>query len=295
MNRGKDHSKITKRTFYSALVIIFLLATGTLAAIAGIPQISDLQNPLSSCLSDIYQGATSLTTMLSTADLTSNKTASTPVVPEQLENATLVLTRPSAAQLVPYTDRGFTEAEEASIAWWKEPGFGDNTTEYRNYLRATPEQQKTQYSEAKQIFFNFITKNLDATIAASPQIEDLILFRGINPTVTKSVLNNGTYIEPAYPSTSYDITLSLILFGTRGDDGYKNVLVMNRSKGKDSLFIDEEEREFLLPRNTEWAVIKAVNVDNLTITANFPLLSDNKTTDSVSKVRLIYIRQINRA
>lgn len=232
-----------------------------------------------------------LTPILTTADPASDRTTVIPVVPEELESATLSLSKPGVASLVPYMERGFDQPVTASIAWWKEPGFYDNTTEYRRYLRATPEQ-RSNYTEARRVFFNFITDNLDPAIAASPQKEKLILFRGISAGLTKSVLDNGTYIEPAYPSTSYDITLSLILFGVRGDDGYKNVLVLQRDEGNKSLYVNEDQREFILPRDTNWSVIKAVNVDNLTIEADFLLLSNNNTTDRVSKVRLIYIKEI---
>jgi hypothetical protein len=217
--------------------------------------------------------------------------ADTPVVPEELESATLQLTSPAAGSLTPYTQRGFDDATVAAIAWWKEPGFYDNTTEYRSYLRGTPEQ-RANYSEAKHIFFDFTTSKLNPAIEASPQSEDLILFRGIGPGLTQSVLANGTYIEPAYPSTTYDVTISLIMFGARGADGYKNVLVMQREKGNKSLYIDEEQREFLLPADTKWNVIKAVNIENLTIEADFPLLSNNQRTDTVSNVRLIYIKEV---
>lgn len=276
-NRGSSSSSrgIQKLAVYAWLAVLFLVVFGTLVAVSELAPGSTLKaNPVTGLPGEVYEGTI----------------PAAPVVPDELESATLQLTRPGSSSLTPYTERGFDRATVASIAWWKEPDYYENTTEYRSYLRTTPERQ-ANYTEAKRIFFHFMTDSLDPAIEASPQKEDLILFRGIGPGLTQSVLTSGTYVELAYPSTTYDVTISLILFGARGDDGYKNVLVMQREKGERSLYIDEEEREFLLPRNTTWNVIKAVNVENLTIEADFPLKSNGKTIDSVSKVRLIYITE----
>ncbi|CAJ37644.1 hypothetical protein [Methanocella arvoryzae] len=272
---GSNNRGIRKLAAYAWLAFLFLAVFGTLVAVSELAPGSTLKaNPGTGLPGAVYEGTIT----------------AIPVVPDELESATLQLTRPGSSSLIPYTERGFDRATVASIAWWKEPGFYDNTTEYRNYLRTTPEH-RANYTEARKIYFDFTTANLDPAIAASPQKEDLILFRGISPTMARTVLTSGTYIELAYPSTTYDVTISLILFGARGDDGYKNVLVMQREKGEKSLYIDEEEREYLLPRDTQWNVIKAVNVENLNIEADFPLMSNDQTTDSVTKVRLIYITE----
>ena len=89
---------------------------------------------------------------------------------------------------------------------------------------------------------------------------DLILFRGISPGVAASVLDNAEYREPAFASTSYDITLSLDAFGPRSPDGYRNMIVLEKHAGDHALYVNEDEREFLLPRGTRWHVVEAVNV-----------------------------------
>jgi hypothetical protein len=228
--------------------------------------------------------------LIATQILTGPANTTAPTVPENLSSATLVEKRPDAADLVPYTDRGFNDSVEASIAWWIEPGFGDNTTEYRNYLRATPEEQKTKYSEAKQIFFNFITPNLDYAINASPLHETQVLYRGVSPAVAAIILNNASYIEKAYPSFTYDIAFGLD-FVRPSPDGFKNILVIQREKGQDALFINEDEREYLLPRNTSWDVVKAYNVDNLTVKADFTIYNTTGNTAEYNNVRLIYIKE----
>jgi len=49
-----------------------------------------------------------------------------------------------------------------------------------------------------------------------------------------------------------------------------------------------------MPRGLEWDVIKAINIDNLTVEADFPLYSSGQNTTRFDKVRLIYIRERER-
>jgi hypothetical protein len=213
-----------------------------------------------------------------------------PAVPEPLASADLILTRPPAADLVPYTSRGFLQPTEAAIAWWMSPGFMDNTSEFRMYQRKTVEQ-RAAFPEEHRIFFDFIEAGLDDAEQQSVLMNDIILFRGISPGVSAAVLDHAEYREPAFASTSYDITLSLDSFGPRSPDGYRNMIVLERHPGDHALYINEDEREFLLPRGTTWHVVKAVNVENLTVQAEFPLHNRTASTASFDHVRLIYVTE----
>jgi hypothetical protein len=213
-----------------------------------------------------------------------------PAVPEPLASADLILTRPSAADLVPYTARGFPQPTEAAIAWWMSPGFMDNTSEFRMYQRKTAEE-RAAFPEEHRIFFDFIGAGLDDAEQQSVLRDDIILFRGISPGVAATVLDHAVYREPAFASTSYDITLSLDSFGPRSPDGYRNMIVLGRHTGDHALYINEDEREFLLPRGTSWHVVKAVNVENLTVRADFPLHNRTSSTASFDHVRLIYVTE----
>jgi len=213
-----------------------------------------------------------------------------PAVPEPLASADLVLTRPPAADLVPYTVRGFSRSTEAAIAWWMSPGFMDNTSEFRMYQRKAA-GERTAFPEEHRIFFDFIEDGLDDAEQQSVLENEIILFRGISPGVAATVLDHAVYREPAFASTSYDITLSLDSFGPRSPDGYRNMIVLERHPGDHALYINEDEREFLLPRGTSWQVVKAVNVENLTVQADFPLHHRTATTASFDHVRLIYVME----
>ncbi|MCQ1538782.1 hypothetical protein FTO68_07265 [Methanocalculus taiwanensis] len=220
------------------------------------------------------------------ADSPSVPASSYPVPPEYISEATITLVRPANLASLPYTDRNFTTATTASIAWWLSPDFYDNTNLFRRYLRST-EAEQSAYPEEQQIFFVFITEHLDLAISESISDEEIILYRGISPGFAEAILATGVYEEAAFASTSYDVTIPLVTYGSRGDDGYSNVLLLSRSPGDHLLYINEGEREILLPRNLTWQVVMVQEIGDLTIESDFPLFSNNEMRESVSFVRMI--------
>ncbi|VVB67423.1 Uncharacterised protein [uncultured archaeon] len=240
-----------------------------------------------------YSSIADSTGLMSTSDQGHQEAVIASTEPQALESAVLVLEKPKTTSLIPYTERGFPESVEAAVAWWMNPKFYTNTTEYRNYLRASPEDQGRKYSSETRIFFDFITDNLDIALNESELNETLILYRGISEGLADKILNNSEYIEPAFASTAYDVTVSLDIFGPRSANGYQNVLVLQRRSGRHALYINDDEREVLMPRGLEWDAIKAISVDNLTVEADFPLYSSGQNTGQFDKVRLIYLRERN--
>jgi hypothetical protein len=211
------------------------------------------------------------------------------VTVEHIAESSLLLTLPPAEDRIMYSERGFDEPVEAAIAWWMSPGFMDNTTEFRGYERKNPDGKKT-YPEEHRIFFDFIQHELDIAEQQSVLKSDHVLFRGISPSVAGTVLNTSRYHEPAFASTSYDISFSLDAFGVRSPDGYRNVLVLERDAGDHALYINEDEREYLLPRGSDWTVTRIANVANLTVNADFGLHERDTGTAAFDHVRLITIR-----
>lgn len=212
------------------------------------------------------------------------------VVYEEKETYTIAITRPDESELVPYDKRDFYASEEAAIAWWMCPGYGENTSEYRSYQRKSSEVQ-AKYPDEQRLFFNFITYSLDSAEDASVLKSDKTLYRGISPGLTEIVISSSEYSEPAFASTSYDISFCLDAFCTRGEDGYKNILVAGMDAGEHALYINEDEREFLLPRGMDWMVTKITEIDNLTVSSDFPLYSNGENTDYFEDTRLIYISE----
>jgi hypothetical protein len=214
-----------------------------------------------------------------------------PPVTEVLGSATLTVTMPDQVDLMPYTERGFDGAETAAIAWWMYPGYMANTSEYRGYLRASPET-RANYSPDMRLFFDYITNSLDAAENVSVLHDDLILYRGISGSYVFTMINNSRYSDNAYASTSYDPTICLGGFGARTSDGYQNVLVMKTDEGDHALYINDEAREILIPRGTEWVVTRIVIAGNLTVQSDFPLSGTANTTAVYTSVRLIYLDEI---
>jgi hypothetical protein len=215
----------------------------------------------------------------------------TQVLQEELESATLVLTRPPENELAPYTERNFSPSEKAAIAWWMAPAFMDNTSEFRRYQRSSPEK-RSEYDEEKQIFFNFIQDSLDSAENQSVVGNDIILFRGITADFAGVILNNSEYREGSYASTSYDPVVSLDVFSYSGEEETKNLLVLERKAGEHTLYINEDEREYLIPRGSDWQVVQSVLIDNLSIESDFYLYNRTKMSDAFSNVRLIYITPV---
>lgn len=74
---------------------------------------------------------------------------------------------------------------------------------------------------------------------------------------------------------------------SRDKEGYVNILVMVRHEGEIGLYIDESEREILLPRMLTWDLIKEVKVERLYLDTEFAPLVEQK----YEKVRLLYMKQ----
>jgi hypothetical protein len=213
------------------------------------------------------------------------------VTPTDVDSMTLTATKPDSADLIPYTERGFDEPLEASVAWWMNQGFMANTSEYRWYLRTTPDVRDSYYEPA-QVFFDFVTDSLDDAENASALHDDMVLYRGISGNYVFTMINNSAYSDNAYSSTSYDPTVCLnVTFGARTSDGYQNVLVMKKDKGDHALYINEEAREVLIPRGSQLTITKIVNVGNLTVRSDFPLIWSVNTTATYERVRLIYLAE----
>ena len=228
--------------------------------------------------------------------LSGNCPVATPTVntkqaePELLATKNLVLTRPSAQDRVPYTGRGFNQSVEAAVAWWMYPGFDEENRQFRYYHRSTTEE-KSAFPVEERTFFDFITGNLDAAECISTISSNVTLFRGITPGVAGIVLNSSAWNEAPFASTSYDITVTLDQYANRDAEGYLNVLVIPGHAGKHILYLNEDQREFLLPRDTSWDVVSVKTVKNLTVNANFPLHNQTERTARFTDVRLIYLEE----
>ena len=286
-NKNSAHHLIVIAGICFAIIIILLatMITGQdTSRIAGIPAASDAcpEIPL-----DVHGIPLPIYGTYPEANNTVNARK---VIPELLANTNLTIIRPSAQDLVPYTGRGFNQSVEASIAWWMYPGFDEENRQFRSYLRSTNEE-KAAFSRETRTFFNFITGNLDTAESVSTISSDLTLFRGITPGVEGIVLNCSAWNEAPFASTSYDITVTLDQYANRDAKGYLNVLVIPGQAGKHILYLNEDQREFLLPRGTSWEIDNVKMVKNMTVNADFILHNQTKSTARFTEVRMIYLKE----
>jgi hypothetical protein len=168
------------------------------------------------------------------------------------------------------------------------PGFDEENRQFRNYHRSTADE-KAAFPPDERTFFDFMTVNLDTAESLSTISADMILFRGITPGVAGIVLNSSAWNEAPFAGTSYDITVTLDQYANRDADGYLNVLVIPRRAGENILYINEDQREFLLPRGTSWDVVSIKTVKDISVNADFPLHNQSGHTARFSNVRLIYL------
>jgi hypothetical protein len=61
--------------------------------------------------------------------------------------------------------------------------------------------------------------------------------------------------------------------------------------GKHILYLNEDQREFLLPRGTSWDVVIVTMVKNLNVNADFILHNQTERTARFTGVRLIYLEE----
>lgn len=204
---------------------------------------------------------------------------------EYLESATLQMSRPDG--LVSYTNRGFPLCVELAICNYTSH---DISSGINSYLRNSTFREEVQMDTTWTDIIEQHICGLDAAMAVSTMPEDIVLYRGIGGSFASTIRNQSSYIEDGYASTSYDATVPYHYAAEKGRDaeGYVNVLVIMRRMNETGLFIDEAEREILLPRGTAWDVIKEIAIGNATLESYFELRFPES---HLERIRLIYLKE----
>ena len=204
---------------------------------------------------------------------------------ETLNSAVLNLTKPQG--FIPYQKRGFNPEVVSAIATYT---IYNNSREINNYLRFENVRAEVGLNKSKEERLEKLKKNLDSALNNSTMPQDIVLFRGLGGPIVDSIRGNLSYIELGYGSASYDISKPYMYAtnNSRDKEGYVNILVMVRHKGEISLYIDENEREILLPRVLTWDMIKEVKVERLYLDTEFAPLVPKQIYE---KVRLLYLKQ----
>ena len=203
---------------------------------------------------------------------------------QTLSSAVLNLRTPQG--LNPYQKRGFNPEVVGAIAAYT---VYNNSREINNYLRFENVRAEVGQNKSKEERLEKLKKKLDSALNNSTMPQDIILFRGLGGPIVDSIRNNLSYVELGYGSSAYDISKPYMYAtnNSRDKEGYVNILVMVRHEGEIGLYIDESEREILLPRMLTWDLIKEVKVERLYLDTEFAPLVEQK----YEKVRLLYMKQ----
>jgi hypothetical protein len=90
--------------------------------------------------------------------------------------------------------------------------------------------------------------------------EDAVLYRSCGRRTAEGLMKNQVYEAKNYQSTTLDLSKGE-WFGSRSDDGYKNILVMNRTKGSKGFYVNNQESEVILPRGTRYKLLQVREVE----------------------------------
>jgi hypothetical protein len=202
-----------------------------------------------------------------------------------LQSAVLNLTKPQG--IIPYQKRNFDPDVVSAIATYT---IYNNSREINNYLRFENVRAEVRLNKSREEKLDELIIDLDKALNNSTMPEDIVLFRGLGGPIVDSIRSNRSYIELGYGSASYDISKPYMYAAnnSRDKEGYVNILILVRHKGETSLYIDENEREILLPRGLTWDVIEEVKVERLYLDSEFVPLVPNQ---ALEKVRLLYLKE----
>jgi hypothetical protein len=195
----------------------------------------------------------------------------------------LTITKPKG--IVPYQKKAFPKAVVAAIAYYTDHS---GASVINSYLRDPEVRKNTNASEKERI--EGLIKNMDYAEGKSRLVNQAVLFRGIGGAFADQIRAQSRYTEPGYASTSYDfsVTYRYANENQRDSEGYANILVLQRDGGDYALFVDERERELIIPKGTTWNLVKEVKAEKVVLRASFRPIYPEKT---YTKVKFLYIKE----
>ncbi len=195
----------------------------------------------------------------------------------------LTITKPKG--IVPYQKKAFPRAVVEAISYYTDRS---GASVINSYLRDPEVRKNTNASEKVRI--EGLISNLDYAEGKSRLVNQAVLFRGIGGAFADQIRNQSRYTELGYASTSYDfsVTYRYANENQRDSEGYANILVLQRQSGDHALFVDERERELIIPKGTTWDLIKEVKAEKIILRAGFKPIYPEKT---YTKVKFLYIKE----
>ena len=147
---------------------------------------------------------------------------------------------------------------DEEIAVTKYMGYG-----YQQINRSAAGRTTTSMKYTKEQVEDYIV-GIDSAIKKSTVDRDMVLYRGIKTHRAEELIQNGSITQQGFMSTSMSPIEAFEFTKGVGED-FHNILVMEREKGSLGLFINDIEKEILLPRDTGYKLTKVVHVKDIDI------------------------------
>jgi hypothetical protein len=216
--------------------------------------------------------------------VTATVSAPAPVASAMVAVRNITITRPIL--LKHYTESHFPEGIAASVASFTDPQTANTVN---GHLRWKSQRARVNRSETDRI--ERTITDIDTAIRGTRLEEDMVLYSGVAGDVPFRILNESRYAGQGYVSGSFDpsVVYHTMAGNGRDRDGYVTMLVFPAKRGSYLLYINETQREVLLPRSMIWDLVSEEKVGRVTFTAgSVPRYRD----DDIQNVRLLYMNPI---
>lgn len=231
---------------------------------------------------------TTLSETLPATEITAVQTAPPTQVPAAVSTTlpvkNITITRPMKLEL--YTRIQESEEVTASVNSFSDPRTRDRVGAYLRWDSTRARTNRTETARIEQI-----VKNIDTAIRFSRLEEDLVLYAGITGDVPLKIINTSRYSEDSYLLCSVDPSVVYHVMDSTGRDreGFVSLLVIPRKQGNYLLYVNDTNREILLPRLTTWELQREEKVGRVEFTLeSVPRYRD----DEMKNVRLLYVTSL---
>jgi len=189
------------------------------------------------------------------------------------------ITSPRMSSLI--SSRDFPPEVKAAVMDY---ASGKTTDTLNSFLRWESVRARTNRQDAERIQEQI--SRIDYAMYNTSLKENISLYIPLSADQARKVRNESVFSENSYILASCDPSVIYHLFAETGrdNDGYFTMCVIDFRRGSHPLWINETEREFVLPRGGIWDVAGEDTYEELTFAADsIPRYDDIMLT----KVRII--------
>lgn len=165
---------------------------------------------------------------------------------------------------------------------------GETTDTINGFLRWESVRAKTNQSDASSIREQI--NHIDYALFNTTIQENISVYIGVGGEQAKRIRNSSVFSEPGYIIASSDpsVVYHRLANSGRDSEGYLTICVIDFRKGSHLLFVNDSEREFLLPHGGIWDIAGEYTYEQLAFSEDsVPRYDDIIQT----KVRLIATKE----